>query len=83
MADYLPPEVHLDSIEWAHPANVAHWAVVFTGGASGVTVFHEQCTTANQSVIKYFHGLPIKPPYIPAAATNKFGSGALIIVMAK
>ena len=83
MADYLPDEIHLDSIEWARPTNTAHYATIFSGGSSGVTVFDEQCTTANQSIIKYFHGLPISPPYIPATAGSLLASGKLIIIMAK
>jgi len=83
LADYLPDEIHLDSIEWARPTSTSHYCTLFSGGVAGVTIFDEQCTTANQSIIKYFHGLPIKPPYIPAVSTNLLGSGKLIITLSR
>lgn len=78
LADYLAPEVHLDSIEWARPTTATHTAVIFSGGSSGVTIFDEYCVTAHQSIIKYFHGTPLKPPYIAATGV---GSGKIIIVI--
>lgn len=81
LATYWPGEVHLDSIEWSRPTSTDHYGIVLTGGATGVTVFDEQCTVANQSLIKYFHGLPIKAPYIPATTGNMLASGKLIIVL--
>ena len=83
LADYLPLEIHLNSIEWSRPTSTDHYAIIFSGGASGTTVFEEQCIIANQSIIKYFHGLPIKPPYIPAVSSNLMGSGKIIIVMGR
>jgi hypothetical protein len=83
LADYLPDEIHLDSIEWARPTGTTNTCTLFSGGASGVTIFDEQCTTANQSIIKYFHGLPIKPPYVPVATSTLLASGKLIIIMSK
>jgi len=65
------------SIEWQTPTSTSHTALV-SDAASGNAVFSEQCTTANQSIIKYFDGY-IKNLYI---AANGVGSGKIIIHLA-
>jgi hypothetical protein len=79
----MPEGMKLNSIEWSKPTNVAHLAQVKAGGSSGPDIFNEQCTTANGSIIKYFHGAWVKPIYIPKAASNLWASGSLIITLDK
>ena len=81
-ADAFPEGMKVQSIEWSKPTNTSHTAKVQAGGSSGPAIFDEQCTTANQSIIKYFHGEWVKSLYIPVAAGNLFASGTLIIVLA-
>ena len=65
------------SIEWQTPTSTSHTALV-TDKASGNVIFSEQCTTANQSIIKYFDGY-VKNLYIAASGV---GSGKIIIHLA-
>jgi hypothetical protein len=81
MADYYPGEMILDSIEWSQPTVISHYGVVLCGGSSGVTIFHEQCTVQNQSVIKYFHGAPVSPLCFPTAGTSMNASGRYIVTI--
>lgn len=84
LSDYLPgQETHLSSIEWARPVTQNDKCVIFSGGATGVTLFDEVCIVASQSIIKYFHGAPIGHLYLPATSgvTNK--SGVVIITRAR
>lgn len=78
----FPNGFKIQSIEWSKPTNTSHTAYVQAGGSSGPKIFDEQCTTANQSIIKYFHGEWIPSLYIPVAASNLLASGSLIIVLA-
>jgi hypothetical protein len=64
------------SIEWQTPTSTAHTAVI-TDAASGNVIFSEQCTTANQSIIKYFDQW-LENIYI---ALGGVGSGAIHIVL--
>lgn len=61
-------------IEWQTPTSTAHTALISTY-ASGRPVFSEQCTTANQSIIKYNLGW-VDNLYI---AINGWGSGKILI----
>ena len=83
LADYLAPEVHLSSIEWTQPTTAGHYATIFSGGATGVTMFHVECTATSQTFIKYYHGASLRPPYIPVAAGNLLASGKIIITIQK
>jgi len=67
----------VNSIEWQTPTTIDHTAVI-TDAASGNDVFSEKCTTANQSIIKYFHGNWVKNMYI---AISGVGSGKIIITL--
>uniref|UniRef100_A0A6H1Z880 Uncharacterized protein n=1 Tax=viral metagenome TaxID=1070528 RepID=A0A6H1Z880_9ZZZZ len=65
------------SIEWQTPTSTAHTAAI-TDAVGGNAIFGEQCTTANQSIIKYFDGY-IKNLCI---AISGVGSGKIIIHLA-
>jgi len=64
------------SIEWQTPTSTAHTAVI-TDAASGNDIFREQCTTANQSIIKYYDHY-LKNICI---AVSGVGSGKIAIVL--
>lgn len=66
----------INSIEWQEPSTIAHTAVITDD--LGDDVFNETCTTANQSIIKYFHGAWIQNLKI---AISGVGSGAIIIIL--
>jgi hypothetical protein len=63
------------SIEWQTPTSTSHTALVTDD--LGQTVFSEQCTTANQSIIKYpnqyFQNLKM--------AVSGAGSGTILITL--
>lgn len=67
----------INSIEWQTPTTAGHTAVI-TAGVGGPSVFSETCTTANQSIIKYFHGAWIKNLNI---AISGIGSGSIVILL--
>ncbi len=77
----FPNGMKLNSIEWSKPTNTSHTFQVLSGGSSGPAVFDEQCTTANASIIKYFHGQWVKALYLAVAAGNEKASGTLIITL--
>jgi hypothetical protein len=64
----------LNSIEWEKPTSTAHTAVVTDGGSK--ELFSEQCTTVNQSIIKFYYGAWVSGIKIGAAAV---GSGKIKI----
>jgi len=64
------------SIEWQTPTSTAHTALI-TDAASGNVVFSEQCTTANQSIIKYYNTW-LQNIYIAASGV---GSGSIVITL--
>jgi hypothetical protein len=66
----------VNSIEWQTPTTVGDTAVITDG--SGVTVFSETATVANQSVIKYFYGTWVRNLYI---ATSGVTHGKIIITL--
>ena len=66
----------INSIEWQTPSTVDHTAVI-TAGVGGPSVFSETCTTAKQSIIKYFHGAWVKNLNI---AISGVGSGSIVII---
>ena len=66
----------LNSIEWQEPTTVDHTAVVADGGGT-TTLFDETCTTAKQSIIKYFHGQIVSGIKI---AISGVGSGKIVIL---
>lgn len=66
----------INSIEWQEPTTVDHTAVI-TDDLSD-DVFNETCVTANQSIIKYFHGAWVQNLKI---AISGVGSGAIVIVL--
>ena len=78
---HFPKGMRLQSIEWAQPSNTAHTFTILAGGSSGLPVFKERCTVANQSIIKYFHGKWVKPLYLAAAAGNEKQSGEIILTL--
>lgn len=61
-------------IEWQTPTSTSHTALISTA-ASGRIIFSEQCTVANQSVIKYNLGW-VDNLYI---AISGVGSGKILI----
>lgn len=63
-------------IEWQEPTTVAHTAVVTD--ADGAALLDETCTTANQSIIKYFHGAWISNIKI---ASSGVSSGKIVIML--
>ena len=65
----------LNSIEWQEPTTVDHLAVVTDGGGT-TALFDETCTTAKQSIIKYFHGAWVSGIKI---AANGVSSGKIVI----
>ena len=67
----------VNSIEWQEPTTLAHTAVV-TDGLNGADLLNETCTTANQSIIKYFHGAWVKNIYI---AVSGVASGKIVILL--
>ena len=66
----------VNSIEWQEPSTAAHTALITDD--IGHDVFNETCVTANQSIIKYFHGAWIQNIKI---AISGVGSGAIVIVL--
>jgi len=68
----------VNSIEWQTPTGAGDTALI-TDAVNGNTVFSEKCTTANQSIIKYFSGAWISNFYI---AANGVGSGKIVIMLA-
>ena len=74
-ATAFPHGQRINSIEWSKPTNTAHTCYVQAGGSSGPKIFDEQCTTANQSIIKYFHNAHVNSLYIPVAAKGLFQIG--------
>ena len=64
------------SIEWRTPTSTSHTALI-TDAVSGNEIFGEQCTTANQSIIKYFDSW-IKNLYI---AISGVGSNKIVIIL--
>lgn len=78
----FPQGMKISSIEWSKPTNVAHTFQILAGGSSGPAVFDEQCTTANQSVIKYFREQWLNALYFAVAAGNEKASGTIIIHLA-
>ena len=81
-ADIYPNGMKLHSIEWSRPTSTDHTFTILTGGSSGPAIFREQCTTANQSVIKYFQGgVWVEPLYFAVAASNEKASGHIIITL--
>lgn len=77
----FPNGMRLNSIEWSKPTSTDHTCYLQAGGSSGPKIFDEQCTVANQSIIKYFHGEWVKALYIPVAAGNLLASGTLKITL--
>ena len=69
----------LNSIEWQTPTTLDHTCVI-TDAVSGNDVFNETCTTAKQSIIKYYHGALVKNLYIAASGV---GSGKVLILLDK
>lgn len=67
----------VNSIEWQTPTTADHTCVI-TDAASGNDIFNETCTTAKQSIIKYFHGAWVKNLYI---ASSGVGSGKVLITL--
>ena len=82
-ADIFPKEMRIDSIEWSRPTNTAHTFTILAGGSGGLPIFREQCTVANQSIIKYFRNRWVKPLYLAVAAGNEKQSGEIIIMLAQ
>jgi hypothetical protein len=80
-SDVRPRGMKLNSIEWSQPSNVAHTFTILEGGSGGPAVFKERCTSANQSIIKYFYGKWVKPLYLAVAAGNEKASGEIIIIL--
>lgn len=83
LSTQYPGGMRIHSIEWAQPKGTTHTMTVLTGGKSGVTIFHEQCVTALQSIIKYFYKEWCAAPYIKISSASASGtsnaSGAVII----
>jgi len=69
-------KLKVKQIEWQTPTSTAHTALITTK-ASGRTIFSEQCTTANQSIIKYDIGW-VDNLYI---AISGIGSGKILIYL--
>ena len=67
----------VNSIEWQTPTNTSHTALI-SDAASGNPIFSEQCSVANQSVIKYFYGARVHNLYI---AQSGVGSGKILITL--
>ena len=67
----------VNSIEWQTPTSTAHTALI-TDKASGNIIFSEQCTVANQSIIKYFYGAWLSNICI---AVSGVGSGKIVITL--
>ena len=65
----------LNSIEWQEPNAVNDLAVVTDGGGV-TTLFDETCTTAKQSIVKYFYGAWTSGIKI---AANGVSSGKIVI----
>jgi hypothetical protein len=80
-ADIFPKGMKINSIEWSKPTSTDHTFTILAGGSSGLPVFKEQCTVANQSIIKYFKGKWLKPLYLAIAAANEKASGEIIITL--
>lgn len=68
--------IYVKSIEWQTPTSTAHTALI-TDAASGGIIFSEQCTTVNQSIIKYYNTW-VRNLYI---ALGGVGSGAIVITL--
>lgn len=69
--------LRINWIEWQTPTTLDHTALV-TDKASGREIFSETCTTAKQSIIKYFHGAAVENLY---TAISGVGSGKIIIML--
>lgn len=65
------------SIEWQTPTSTSHTALVSTS-STGPGIFSEQCTVANQSVMKYIEQW-VANLYIAASGV---GSGKISILLA-
>ena len=65
------------SIEWQTPTAVGDTAAI-TDAVSGTPVFTETCTVANQSVIKYFGGRPVRNLNIAISGVTH---GSIIIML--
>ena len=48
---------YIEYIEWEEPTTIGHTATITN--AKGDAIFNETATVSNQSIIKYFHGVPI------------------------
>ena len=68
--------IYVKSIEWQTPTSTAHTALI-TDKVSGTEIFSEQCTTPNQSIIKYYNAW-LKNLYI---AISGVGSGKISITL--
>lgn len=71
----------IDSIEWAKPTSTSHTFQILSGGSGGLPIFDEQCTTANDSKIKYFKTRTLNELYLAVASGNEKASGYLIIIL--
>jgi hypothetical protein len=69
----------IESIEWQIPTNVTHTAQVTD--ANGVDVFNEQCTVANQSILKKLGGTAVQGLKLPVATSTLLASGKISILL--
>ncbi len=72
----LGMKVKISSIEWQTPTTIDHTAVITND--VGTDVFNETCSTAKQSIIKYYHGIWIDNLKI---VSNGVSSGKIIITL--
>lgn len=79
LSTQYPAGMRIHSIEWAVPGAVGDTMVVLSGGISGVTMFHEKCCVAKQSLARPFYNEWYKAPFIKATSGTTNATGSIII----
>ena len=59
---------YVEWIEWEEPITPGDTATITN--AKGDAIFNETATTANQSIIKYFHGTPVHGIKVASGSVN-------------
>jgi len=59
---------YIEWIEWEEPITPGDTATITN--AKGDAIFNETATTANQSIIKYFHGTPVHGIKVASGSVN-------------
>jgi hypothetical protein len=77
-SDWTGEQEKLQSIQF-NPGNTSDVLVVKNGSASGPPLFKTTADSASDEVIKYFHGVAVKPVIDYSACTLSNGHEVIVI----